>query len=73
MILRSLFLCGVLPLYAVLLALAVRSARRRRAYPPPAPASDVPFLWIYLRGCAGFPLLWFALLGLTWFFPGRLP
>ncbi|MFD9793756.1 hypothetical protein ACFWXK_22745 [Streptomyces sp. NPDC059070] len=73
MILRSTFLYAVLPVYGVVLALSVRAARRRRTGPQGAPSGDAPFLWLYLRNCAAFPLLCLALIALIGVFPGRLP
>ncbi|PKV84219.1 hypothetical protein [Streptomyces sp. TLI_146] len=77
MIVRSLFICGLLPLYAVLLALSVRAARRRaaaRTCMSTAPVAPVaPFLKHFLQQCAGFPILCLVLISLTVIFPGRLP
>ncbi|MFD9794084.1 hypothetical protein ACFWXK_24400 [Streptomyces sp. NPDC059070] len=70
MIVRSLFVYGLLPLYAVLLALSVQAARRRTTAPAATRRDPLPFWRHFLQHCAGFHLVCLLLI---WVFPGRLP
>ncbi|MFD9791350.1 hypothetical protein ACFWXK_10405 [Streptomyces sp. NPDC059070] len=73
MIVRSLFVYGLLPLYGILVARSVRAARRKPTVPAAPPGQPIPFWRHFLQHCAGFPLMCLLLISLIWVFPGRLP
>ncbi|MEV8396722.1 hypothetical protein [Streptomyces niveus] len=70
---RNLFLYGVLPGFLAVLFLHVH-AKARPAAPKTDKGQEEPsFSVLYLKSCAGFPLVCLVLISGALLFPGRIP
>ncbi|MFE4497133.1 hypothetical protein ACFRKD_32275 [Streptomyces niveus] len=73
MIMRHLFLYGVLPGFLAVLLLHVHTKSRPAAAMKEKGQAEPSFVAHYLKSCAGFPLICLFLISLVAAFPGRIP